>query len=260
MPATRKQLVAAGNELNELLFKDDPQIDTKAKPADLTAQLIEAAVELDKDDKVTPETIATLCEIDAKLPKGMAPESKKETPAKKGKAKAKKSKAKISVEQLVAAAEDINALEGVTEKIDTADGEDIAKNIIDASGMIEFDDLENLSTETLNVLKALKVSIPAKPKGKATGKKKDAPAKEEKVSGKKTLAETKSAKVEKCNSKTSKPPSNKELVWKAWKNGNGETDPEKLNKTISNNVQTSTIKTWLKQWAADNNLPACAKK
>ena len=85
----------------------------------------------------------------------------------------------------------------------------------------DFKEVEDLKQEMLKAL------VPAEPKVKKQKKEKGAP-------------------------------SNKQLVYVAWKKGKDK--PKELHAAINENVQLSTIKSWIRQWEAGKNLPACAKK
>lgn len=107
-----------------------------------------------------------------------------------------------------------------------------------------------LETETWAILKDL--GLPDPKGGKAA---KEKPAKEEKAG--KTEKAPKAAKTPKPKKEPGKP-SNKQLVYKAWKAGTK--DPEKLLKLVGGAVKANTVKSWLSAWTKGNNLPADQKK
>jgi len=73
---------------------------------------------------------------------------------------------------------------------------------------------------------------------------------EEKVAEKKTAAKKIAAKKpakKTAATKKDKAPSNKAVVYTAWKKGKGETDPAKLFKLVKKAVKEATIASWLNQ-------------
>ena len=53
--------------------------------------------------------------------------------------------------------------------------------------------------------------------------------------------------------------SNKAQVFRAWAEGKGETDVEKLENLVDGKVKKTTIRSWLNQWKLGKNHPAIAK-
>jgi len=58
--------------------------------------------------------------------------------------------------------------------------------------------------------------------------------------------------------KTPRGPSNKEVIYLAWDQGAGESDPEKLLKKVKGAVKLTTIKSWMSMWGKGKGLPSCA--
>ena len=153
--------------------------------------------------------------------------------------------------EMVAVATELNGILKPDPPIDTkATAVKLMGMIKKGASLLEKGD--NISKDTAEFFTTQKIEF------KATVKvpKKEAPAKKEAPTKKKTPKKEAPAK------KKDKGPSNKEVVWKLWKNGKGMTDPEKLHKKVNEAVKLTTIKQWLKKWAEGdpNWLPACAKK
>ena len=66
------------------------------------------------------------------------------------------------------------------------------------------------------------------------------------------------AKMTKKESKAPKEPSNKEVVFKLWKQKNS-VDPEVCFTEVKEAVKLQTIKSWIKDCVKGTNFPACAK-
>ena len=197
---------------------------------------------------------------------------------------------KIKQKRLVNAARDLNKSLGLEPPIGF--DEELDKTIpvekMSEGDLIEAlkgeseqcDGSEKLADDTWAVFKELGVPVDrsdedpdevddseedVKPPKKAAKK---APAK--KVAAKKVAAKkapVKKAPVKKAPSRKTtaskeRPPSNKEVVYKTWKNGKGETDAEKLHALVKGAVKLNTIKIWIAAWKRGdvNYLPACAKK
>lgn len=54
-------------------------------------------------------------------------------------------------------------------------------------------------------------------------------------------------------------PSNKEIVYKAWKKSKEKADAEKLHEPVAAGVKLTTVRGWVSAWRRGTNLPACAK-
>lgn len=254
----RGQLVKAADELNELLGISPP-IDTKKKAPYLTKKCKEAAALLHPKDKVSEDTVATLEAIGAELPEKKDPKKAKgkgKPAAKKGKGKGKGKKKGGEdgitpyLDRLVSAVEDLNALEGLADEIETEDqdAKDLEAEIKNAADVIEEGD--ELQDDTWTILYSLKVGprYEADQK-KGKGKKGKGKAKTEpKVKGK--------GKDKKPADRKDKKPSNKARACELWDGGDGITDPAKIAKKLKDAVQESTIKSWLASWSKGNRLPA----
>lgn len=55
-------------------------------------------------------------------------------------------------------------------------------------------------------------------------------------------------------------PSNKEVVYKAWKKAGDKADAEKLAGLVADAIKLTTVKSWISSWGRGQNLPACAKE
>lgn len=55
-------------------------------------------------------------------------------------------------------------------------------------------------------------------------------------------------------------PSNKELVYKAWKKSKEKAEPAELYKEVEGEVKELTVRSWISAWKRGQNLPACAKE
>ena len=185
---TRKELVAAGKELNDLLFADDPQIDTKLKADELTNQLKEAAGELDPSDELTETTIAILVAIGAELPKDMGDKAATATKDESESDDEDSDDSDTSEEDvklpsdtmMLKAAKTINKLPGMNSPIDMKlENKELAAAIRGNADIITTDD--KLNKATREVLEALGVEIGANESGKKAGK---TAAKSDKKAGK----------------------------------------------------------------------------
>lgn len=81
--------------------------------------------------------------------------------------------------------------------------------------------------------------------------KKEAPSEE-----KREVAQSK--KIKEANTSRQEGPSNKEVVYKAWRKG--ETSTTVLFALVKEGVKESTIKVWITAWGKGKNLPACAAR
>ena len=136
--------------------------------------------------------------------------------------------------------------------------------------------LEEGETAPMKPAKAAKAKEKPAPKpGKKTGRT-AVPAKEEEEVMPKKAAVKKGAAAKKGAAKTArgtatqkkaatkdkeqKGPSNKLLVFQAWKHGKGETDPEKLIKVVKGAVAIGTVRGWINAWGRGTNLPGGVTK
>lgn len=93
-----------------------------------------------------------------------------------------------------------------------------------------------------------------KPAVKKDAKKPAAKTTEKKAAAKKPVVKKAAA------SKEPKGPSNKLLVFQAWKHGKGETDVAKLVKHVKGGVTEGTVRGWISGWGKGKNLPGGIKK
>jgi hypothetical protein len=71
---------------------------------------------------------------------------------------------------------------------------------------------------------------------------------------------SKPAKAKKKTAKEPGVPSNKEIVYKAWKESKQKLETAELSKKVKGAVKDNTIRGWLSAWKKKTNLPACANK
>jgi outer membrane biosynthesis protein TonB len=189
------------------------------------------------------------------------------------------------MERLTDVAEDLNTTMKLSPPIDIeVESAKVLKNAIkremeSEGGQLYDTDKQTLKDETWEYLTETLEIVPrtqeaaAPPPDKPKKSEKVQKKKEEKKVAKKNAATKKKAPAKKKAEKKAAPakkkaapkntsvgPSNKEKVYKLWKNGKGMKDPEKIVTKIGDAVKVTTVSGWLKAWANGKNLPACAKK
>jgi|TARA_Y100000034_G_scaffold133368_1_gene198645 hypothetical protein len=117
--------------------------------------------------------------------------------------------------------------------------EKMKKKILIAAKLIEKED--NISKETMVVIKTLKGSKPSKKEKEAK--------KETKTNGKTKSSAKKKAKGEL---------SNKAIIWKEWTKKKEKVSAEDLEKLINSQVKLTTIKSWIGMWKRGAGLPGIA--
>jgi hypothetical protein len=139
-------------------------------------------------------------------------------------------------------------LNAIIEMVESAtaepEGEDLSllRRVTEAAGAGEKITLEG-SEETVSTATKEKPTKAGKGKGDKPSKKAEAAA------GKKTKP-----------AREAGTPSNKEVVYKAWKKSKEKADPEKLVGEVNEAVKLTTVRGWLSAWKRGENLPACAGK
>lgn len=135
---------------------------------------------------------------------------------------------------LVKTAKELNQVLGLQPAINIILAqEELREAVLEASGLLEEGDCVSKSSQ--EVIQTLKNGIG------------DVEKEEEvEMSVEKKVAEKKVANV--------KTPSNKFLVFSAWKEG--ESDIKKISDAIHHGVKETTIKSWINQWKNKKNLPS----
>jgi hypothetical protein len=251
----KADLIAVGEFMNSLL--DPPGLNINGDLKALKAEIHESLKFLEPEDEIPEEIAATIRECNFEFPDEYFEAKEGEDPINKDDVIIVLQKQGIWVN--LEDGDGITDVEPVDDSLEKAVEE--AETLKDCRELVKANDVFKPLRNGLagyKLIRKLKEEMLALLVPEEEPKKEEEPAKEKKETKKPASSAKKETKKPAADKKDKGAPSNKEVVYLAWKAG--ETDLEKLHKKVKEGVRIGTIKSWLSAWSKDKNLPAVAKK